>query len=235
MNMNNVSMNGWSNNNNGPGMGIGGSLMSQPTGFQPTSSFGQQLSSQIHGSRYGYLNGQQQQQQSTYNPAQQQLSSPSYIAQLDPYSSIGQGWDGSQSQSQGSQMQMQNPTGMQSPTGTGSFQGGTSRSAKGEYHPREYIRTHKGEIESWDSYAWKQLLNAFDALKDAWETKKKELEGQASQMQMQVQYSGGGYYGAQLQQEATRLQGVRLHLFCGWSSVAYSFLIACKGSGYEFR
>ncbi|KAK1226566.1 hypothetical protein PQX77_010449 [Marasmius sp. AFHP31] len=223
----NMNTGGWSNGGGGPGMGVGGSLMSQPTGFQPSSSFGQQLTSQLHGSSYGYLNGQQQQQQqqSTYNPAQQQLSSPSYIAQLDPYSSIGQGWDGSQ---QSSQMQMQSPTtGMQSPTGTGSGfqgqgQGTTSRSANGEFHPREYIRTHKSEIESWDSYAWKQLLNAFDALKDAWEARKKELEGKASQMQMQVQYSGGGYYAAQLQQEATRLQGLSKEADSNFDSVAAS-------------
>ncbi|KAF9267775.1 hypothetical protein L218DRAFT_1073867 [Marasmius fiardii PR-910] len=204
----------------GGGMG-GGGMMAQPTGFQPTSNFGQQLTSQIHGSSYGYLQGQQQQHtpQSTYNPAQQQLTSPSYVAQLDPYASIGQGWEGS---SQSMIQSPQSPVGQSTGSGFQTTTSTTSRSASGEVHPREYLRTHKVEIESWDSYAWKQLLNGFDALKEGWQSRKKELESKASQTQMQVQYSGGGYYAAQLQQELTRLQGLVKEADLNSDSVAAS-------------
>lgn len=51
----------------------------------------------------------------------------------------------------------------------------TSRSATGEIHPREFIRSRKSEIEAWDSYAWKQLLGTVDKLKEAWEEKMKEV------------------------------------------------------------
>ncbi|KAG7089562.1 hypothetical protein E1B28_011234 [Marasmius oreades] len=216
------AMNGGSGFNTDFSGGSGGGTMPQPTGFQPTSSFGQQLTSQINGSSYGYLNGQQQQPQqspqSTYNPAQQQLASPSYIAQFDPYSSIGQGWDGSiqSSMVQSSQSPIGQSSGSSSQTTT------TSRSVSGEVHPREYIRMHKAEIESWDSYAWKQLLNGFDTLKEAWQSRKKELEGKASQVQTQVQYSGGGYYAAQLQHEASRLQGLVKEADSKFESVAAS-------------
>ncbi|KAK7050957.1 hypothetical protein VNI00_005069 [Paramarasmius palmivorus] len=202
-------------------------MASQPTGFQPTSSFGQQLASQISGSGYGYLQQQQQQQQQPYNPAQQQLSSPGYnnVAQFDPYASIGQGWDGTnpnQNQNQNPQ-QFQQLSGPMSPVGSGSgFAGTTSRSVAGEVHPREYIRTHKAEIESWDTYAWKQLLNSFDSLKDAWQTRKKELEGKVAQLQLQVQYSGGGYYAAQIQQEAARLQSLTKEADSNFDSIAAS-------------
>jgi hypothetical protein len=190
----------------------------QPTGsfgFQPSSNFGQMMTGQVHGSSYGYLNGQNSsipQQQTNYNPVQQQLQSPSYVPSLDPYSSIGQGWDGSN-------QSMQSPTGT-NPGGSGfqSPQGGfgtstpstTSTSATGQKHPREYIRVHKTEIESWDQYAWKQLLNSFDDLKEAWSARKKEIDGKIGQLQMQIQYSGGGYYAMPYQQEVARLQAVRL-------------------------
>ena len=52
----------------------------------------------------------------------------------------------------------------------------------------------------WDQYAWKQALNAFDALKDAWATRKKDVEGRIAQVQRDYGYTG--------QQEVVRLQGV---------------------------
>jgi len=191
----------------------------QQTGmpFQPTSSFGQQLAANLSGSSYGYLQGQPQgQSQSGYNPAQQQLqNNPGYIAQFDPYSMIGQGWDG-QPPSQ-VQNQSQNP---QSPVG-GSY---TATSPSGSLHPREYIRTHKAEIEAWDIYAWKQLLGAFDTLKDSWEARTKELGGKINQLQTQLQYGGGGYYPGQIQQEGSRLQGLLKDAQLNFDSVAASSL-----------
>ncbi|KAJ7284973.1 hypothetical protein C8J57DRAFT_1290016 [Mycena rebaudengoi] len=171
-----------------------------PTQFQPTSSFGQQMAGQVSGSSYGYLQGQNTAvPQTGYNPVQQQLqNNPGYIPQFDPYASIGQGWDG---QAPAQQIQPSNPQGPQSP---GAFATTTSR--PGQSHPREYVHAHKAEIASWDAYAWKQLLNSFDGLKDAWELRKKELEGNIAQLQQQLQY--GGYYAGQIQQETGRLQGM---------------------------
>ncbi|KAJ7650304.1 hypothetical protein FB45DRAFT_887541 [Roridomyces roridus] len=166
-----------------------------PSQFQPTSSFGQEL----RGS-YGYLQGQNMAQSpgGAYNPVQQQLSQSSYIAQFDPYASIGQGWDGGVPQQQQQ---------AQGPTSPGGLFTPTSTSATGQsQHPREYLRTHKAEVESWDPYAWKQLLNAVDALKGAWETRKKEVEGNITQLQQQAAY--GGYYALQLQPEIARLQAM---------------------------
>ena len=190
----------------------------QPSGipFQPSSSFGQQLAVNMGGSSYGYLQAQgqpppppqqqqqQQLQQQEYNTVQQQLQSPTYIAQFDPYASIGQGWDG--------QSQHQNL--VQNPSNTGGYStsptSSSSTSPSGDPHPRDYIRTHKVELEAWDGYAWKQLLNAFDALKNAWDMRTKDLGSQVAQLQQQLAYSGGGYYAGQIQQEGTRLQGVRI-------------------------
>ncbi|KAF8227309.1 hypothetical protein L208DRAFT_1366334 [Tricholoma matsutake] len=181
--------------------------------FQPSSAFGQQLAANISGSSYGYLQGQAQPQQPEYNPVQQQLQSPTYIAQLDPYASIGQGWDGqNQPQSQG-----------QNTTATGSYSTSSSSiSPSGDPHPRDYIRNHKPELEAWDSYAWKQLLNAFDALKNTWDGRTKELGSQLAQLQQQLAYSGGGYYAGQIQQEGARLQGLMKEAHSNFDSVAAS-------------
>jgi len=192
--------------------------------FQPSSHFGQQLAAHISGSSYGYLQGQQQPQSSTaYNPAQQQLqNSPGYIAQFDPYSSVGQGWgDGSSGSTTGGidLTQSFNSGSNTSSTPSISTMNASSYgvSASGDPHPRDYIRTHKTEIEAWDQYAWKQLLNAFESLMHAWETRKGELSRRVGELSQQLAY--GGYYVAQIQQEGGRLQGVRpysflIHVLC---------------------
>lgn len=77
----------------------------------------------------------------------------------------------------------------------------------GDPHPREYIRSHKQEIEAWDSYVWKQLLNTFEALKRAWETRRRELKEKVNGLQNQLRYAG--YYNqAQIQQEGGRIQAL---------------------------
>ncbi|KAF8896378.1 hypothetical protein BD779DRAFT_581384 [Infundibulicybe gibba] len=219
----------------------GGGYPSQ--GFQPTSSFGQQLAAHVSGSSYGYLQGQQNagmQPQTGYNPVQQQLqSNPGYVAQFDPYASIGQGWDGqsqpqNQTQNQNQNTQMQNQHMIQSPTQRSGGNSLTSTSPSGNPHPREYIRTHKAEIESWDTYAWKQLLGAFDNLKDSWEVRKNELGAKVGQLQRQLQQGGGGYYPGQIQQEAARLQGLLKESDSNFDSVAASsFQMHEVFSGYR--
>ena len=186
---------------------------SQP--FQPSSAFGQQL---ISGSSYGYLNGgggggtaSPTTTSGTGLPftlAQQQIqNNPGYVAQFDPYSSLGQGWDGSpQSNSNvapGRQQQQQQQQQQPGPTPS-------SSGPSGDPHPRTYIRTHKAELDSWDTYAWKQLFNAFGALKDAWSKRADELRALAGQAENQVQYAvaSGSFFAGQAQQELVRIQSV---------------------------
>ncbi|SJL09628.1 uncharacterized protein ARMOST_13008 [Armillaria ostoyae] len=194
------------------GYGSPGGYLS-PVSPQQTSGFGQPwmgqpVSSGPQGSSYGYLQGQTvQSQPQAYNPAQQQLqNNPGYVAQFDPYSSVGQGWDGGTTT---------NTNSTQTPIST-------SKSPAGFSHPREYLRTHKAELESWNAYAWKQLLGTFDAVKDAWEARKKELQDNIGQFQVQMQYGGGGYHPAQLQQEIMRLQGLTKEADFNFDSVAAS-------------
>jgi len=180
--------------------------------FQPSSSFGQHMAANMGGSSYGYLQGQTPQQPG-YSPVQQQLQSPTYLSQFDPYASLGQALDG--------------PSQMGSPqiaTGSGAYSAPTPPSASGNPHPRDYIHTHKIEIEAWDSHAWKQLLNAFDSLKNAWEGRTKELQSKIGQFQsqLQLQYQGGGYYAIQIQQEVSRLQEVLKNAQSNFDSVAAS-------------
>ncbi|KAG9225030.1 hypothetical protein CCMSSC00406_0001819 [Pleurotus cornucopiae] len=203
----------------GGGSGFLSPIQPQPTSqpFQPSSTFGRQLTAQVNGSSYGYLSGEPTgvpQQQ--YAPAQQQLSSPTYIAQFDPYSSLGQLENiGRQPQNRPSAVAITSPQPSQSGQNTGSqilsptTTSPMSIGPNGQLHPREYIRTHKAELEAWDAYAWKQVIGAFEALKDAWEKRKKEVEARAMQLRNQLQIGGGGYYsGDQIQQESSRLQGL---------------------------
>jgi len=184
-----------------------GQGLQQPTGapFQPSSAFGQQLAANMSGSSYGYLNGQST-GQSGYHPAQEQLRSNSnYIAQFDPYApSPGQGWNAPSQPSPQSPLNLQ-PTPWSPTYGSAA----TSTSPMGNPHPREYLRTHKSELEAWDRSAWNQLLNVFDSLKNAWEGHAKELEGRISQLQMQYI---GAYHPTQIQQEQARFQGVGFFL-----------------------
>ncbi|KAJ3997424.1 hypothetical protein F5050DRAFT_1799077 [Lentinula boryana] len=195
----------------------------QPTGTtdgsgymspQFNSGFGQQIG-QMTGSNYSYLSGPNHSAsvQTSYNPVQQQLQNPGYhnVAQFDPYLSISSPSSAPQQSSS-----FRSPISPTSPTTPIT----TSRSAAGAIHPREFIKTHKAEIESWDTYAWKQLLNTFDDLKEAWASRKKEVDGRAQQLLVQMQYSGG--YHPQMQQEAERLQALSKEADLNHDSVAAS-------------
>ena len=184
------------------------------------NTFGQQFTApHVSGSSYSYLTGQQVQPNSSYNPAQQQLqNNPGYIAQFDPYSAVSQGWDGVSSTNHTSK-NLNSGTGVAQSLSTGSTLStfsststlsGNAFGPKGDSHPKDYIRTHKAEIEAWDNYAWKQLLNTFEAMKSAWEARKDELMARAKEVvaQGQAGMAYGGYYAQQVQQEAARLQQV---------------------------
>ena len=171
--------------------------------FQPSSSFGQQLSSAMDvggfiqgGAEYQQQPQQQPQQQfitgygtpNGYNtsggvPGQIQIpptpyqqtgvTSPGYLSEFDPYSSIRQAsWDGQQQQQQQSY-------------GDHSSRGLSNSGAlnsQPDPHPREVIRKHKTELEIWDSYSWKQLMNSLESLKRAWEKRMHELDARAKQL-----------------------------------------------------
>ena len=171
--------------------------------FQPSSSFGQQLSSAVDG---GYIQGgagyqqQQPQPQQQFNgyggtsngynttgvPGQIQIpqtpyqqtgvTGPGYLSEFDPYGPTVQGnWDGQQPQPQ-----QQQPYGYQQ-GGGGSVNGGTPNSQP-DLHPREVIQKYKAELEVWDSYSWKQVMNSLESLKRAWEKRMYELDMRTKQL-----------------------------------------------------
>jgi len=197
---------------------MGNSIQGQQ--FAPSSSFGQQLVSPVNGSSYGYLQGQQQQPNGmggVYNQAQAQIqNNPGYLAQFDPYAPIGQGWGDSQVPQQ---QQLQQQLAMSTAVTTQPPTSPTSSSTNP--HPRDYIRTHKGDLESWDTYSWKQLFNTFETLKVSWETRKTEIEARIAQLTSQLQY-GGGYNAGQIQQEGGRLQALLKQADSNFDSVAAS-------------
>lgn len=199
--------------------------------FQPSSSFGQQLAAHASGSSYGYLNGQQQPQSNStaYTPAQQQLQSPSYVAQFDPYSSLGQtAWAGANngsgggmgmSMGNGNMQQQQQPQQQQGYFGGGGQPTGHNSNSSmsygfsvlGEPHPKDFIRTHKAAIEAWDQSTWRQWIASFEALMRAWDQRKSELKQRGGELLQQAASIGGYDYQGMLpriQQEGARLQGV---------------------------
>jgi len=192
-----------------------GQLQPQPTGYPAqyqntyqTGYPGQQPPPQMQYSNTGYQ-GQQPQyspgMQSSYGLPQMQPQPTGYqdVAQFDPYGSIAQGWGEGQGQTQTKTQT--------SPTTPSS---NSSTTYNGHLHPREFIRKHKAELEIWDPYSWKQVLNAFNALKDAWATRKKDVEGRIMQVQRDYGYTG--------QQEVGRLQGVQKQAESNFDSVAAS-------------
>ncbi|TFY63602.1 hypothetical protein EVJ58_g3144, partial [Rhodofomes roseus] len=89
----------------------------------------------------------------------------------------------------------------------------------------EYVQQHKQELEGWDTYAWKQIQNSFDALKEAWGQRKHEVEGRARSIGGAGLFGEGmgygGYYGGP-QQEATRLEQLAKQAESNFDSVAAS-------------
>ena len=169
--------------------------------FQPSSSFGQRLSSAVDNG--GFLQGgvgyQQQPQSQLYGasngynttggmpnqlqipPPYQQtgVASPGYLSEFDPYSSLGQtSWDGQQQPQQPQQPQQQ-PYGSQ---GGGGLTNGGALNSQPDNHPREVIRKYKTDLEAWDTYSWKQLMNSLESLKKAWEGRMHELDARMKQL-----------------------------------------------------
>ena len=167
--------------------------------FQPSSSFGQQLSSamEIGGFIPGGAAGYQQQPQQQFTPGygtsngynttggmpgqiqipptpyqQTGITGPGYLSEFDPYATIGHGsWDG----------QQQPPQQSYGNHNRGLSNGGALNSQP-DLHPREFIRKYKTELEAWDTYSWRQLMNSLESLKKAWEKRMYELDARAKQL-----------------------------------------------------
>lgn len=192
--------------------------------FQPTSVYGQHLAAHNIQTSSDYMTRHIPNQNTCLLPQQQLQNSAGYLAQFDPYAHLGQGWDGTikgypQATSSNS-------------TASGNISGKFLPSI-GNLHPRECLRKHKSGIESWDEFAWKQLLNSFDAFKDVWERHTKDIEGRINQLQMHVQLNGPGFP-AQFIQEKARLQSLLKTAQCHFDSItASSFQIREVFEGYR--
>lgn len=139
----------------------------QPTGYAPFGEpfgqpFGQQAyGGQLQGQYTGYI-------QSPQPSASSQQYHQNAISQFDPY-------NGSSGSNGGSANNL---------SGQGQNAGGTPTTSvqpqrlgpSGQQHPRQFIQSHKVELESWNAAAWKQALNSFDELKRAWERRRIELQ-----------------------------------------------------------
>ncbi|OBZ72548.1 hypothetical protein A0H81_07857 [Grifola frondosa] len=92
-------------------------------------------------------------------------------------------------------------------------------------HPRDYVQQHKTELEAWDPTTWKQAQNTFEALKDAWAARKREIEDRVRAMGGAGLFGGGGYgggaYGGQAQ-EFARLESLAKEAESNFNSIAAS-------------
>ncbi|KAH8100848.1 hypothetical protein BXZ70DRAFT_131125 [Cristinia sonorae] len=214
-------------------------VQAQPTGrpFQPSSSFGQQLQGAVNGgytmpqspqyAGYGAPSGPQYAggypQQPQYTPQHVQQQNAQYLSEFDPFSQLG-------SMNQASQTQ---PGSYGQANTVGPY--GQSNPGFQQQHPREYIRQHKAEMESWDNYTWKQALQTFEALKEAWFNRKREIEARGKQMGGAGLFGGGygGAYGGQAQ-EMARLEHLAKEAEQNADSVAAStFQMQEAFSGYR--
>ncbi|GAA5859485.1 hypothetical protein JCM1840_004636 [Sporobolomyces johnsonii] len=150
-------------------------LQQQYTGFQPQQ---QQLQPQQTGYPQQYALAPNQTGfgggASPYGAAQgygQPSPAPqmSYqTADLDPYATLG-GLHQQQQSTSGS-----SSSGQPAP-------GALLQVPQTQSHPRQYVQENKQGLMAWDEYAWKQLLNRLDALREAWESRKAGIKAAANQ------------------------------------------------------
>ena len=77
-------------------------------------------------------------------------------------------------------------------------------SPTGDLHPREHLRTHKAEIEGWNSAGWKNFFKTLDALGNAWNARKTACGPQLDQLKSQLPYAGA--YQQQVQAQLNMVQ-----------------------------
>ncbi|GAA5936748.1 hypothetical protein JCM1841_001986 [Sporobolomyces salmonicolor] len=151
-------------------------LQQQYTGFQPQQ---QQLHPQQTGYPHPYALAPQQ--TGFGGGASPYGASPSYgqpspapqmsyqTADLDPYAALG-----------ALPHQQQSTSGSSSSAGQPA-QGAFLEIPQTQSHPRQYVQENKQGLMAWDEYAWKQLLNRLDALREAWEHRQAGLKAAANQ------------------------------------------------------
>ncbi|KAF8526319.1 hypothetical protein BU17DRAFT_62300 [Hysterangium stoloniferum] len=98
--------------------------------------------------------------QPSHMPLQQQYQQPNPISEFDPYSGLPASPNG-----------LSTPTLVSQPTGQPQRLG-----PSGQQHPRAFIRSHKVQLDTWNSFSWKQALGTFEELKSAWETRRGDLQ-----------------------------------------------------------
>jgi hypothetical protein len=164
--------------------------------FQSPGTFGQQqFVGQVNPLATGYPQSQLQGQYSDY-PTQQQAATASYGYQQQPQpqqAGYGGGYPPQQQQQPHQQQQLlaqfdpYGNLGQLSLPGPGPGPGSASAASAGAVvgsplpgvqHPRMFIHTHKVELEAWDPPTWRQVQIVFEALKTAWETRKRVAETQ---------------------------------------------------------
>ncbi|BGP33967.1 hypothetical protein JCM10296v2_005776 [Rhodotorula toruloides] len=131
------------------GYGGGGYASQSPMGAGGMYSPGQQQQ------QYGYQQPQytgMQSYQSSYS-----FAPPPQVQDLDPYSSLSSSSFASPSPA---------------PSSTQQQQGGSLLAVpQSQSHPRDYVQENRAQLMSWDEYAWRQLDNRIDALREAWQTR----------------------------------------------------------------
>lgn len=148
----------------GPGSGVYYGMpqqQSQPTGFASIGA-SQQFSQSAYGTQaqlQSQFTGYPQYQDTTVSPQQYQQHQQTVVAQFDPYNGV---------------TNSQNQSHSDGPTALSPNLQRTGPS--GQQHPRQFIQSHKVELESWDATIWKQALLTFEELKRSWEMRRVELQ-----------------------------------------------------------
>jgi len=118
-------------------------------------------------------------QTSQYNPSDSTGYANPTVAQFDPFNNStpqSQTWGhpgtpqshyGSTVPNVSSQSSSQYSATNYSPTPSTEFRA---------IHPREYVQKNRIYLENWDQYHWKQALNSFDTLEEAWRNRLQQLQ-----------------------------------------------------------
>ena len=139
-------------------------VASQPTGYQPTAygqspyqnSYQAQASYQQQPQSFASYSTPQLQNYQNYSSQQYQPQSSAYLSEFDPYSANN------------TVAQSQSPYSISSGSSATYSQNQSASSGQGTYgdsraHPRDYIRTHKAELELWV----KCMASRFETLANA--------------------------------------------------------------------
>lgn len=105
-------------------------------------------------------------------------ATPPNVSQFDPVPQ-SQSWEQQNTSQQSFEPGYQNVSYQnQSHYSTGNYNPTQSSTigSQGVEHPRDYIQKNKGYLEDRNEYHWKQVLNAFDALEEAWSKRAQQLQ-----------------------------------------------------------